>query len=215
MSNSPRSTDSPEGDNQKSQAAPDPNAILLEADSSGASDATAKQDKLPRQGIHGVQASEAMAQTDRKRVIQHKAKFQEAGSKFNLPPALLAAIASRESRGGNILKNGFGDNGHGFGIMQVDDRNPFPVEQEGGPTGQPHINQATGILRDKLVAVRQKFPDLSEVDQLQTAVSRYNGGHGKPAPDSDEGTTGGDYMNDVWARARFYARVEDWSASAS
>jgi len=189
----------------------DPNAILLEAESRGASDKTARQDKLPQRGITGVQASEAMAETDRTRVIRHKAKFQEAARKFNLPPALLAAIASRESRGGNILKNGFGDNGHGFGLMQVDDGNPFAVAKEGGPTGQPHINQATGILREKLTAVKAKFPDLSESEQLQTAVSRYNGGRGKPAPDSDEGTTGADYMNDVWARARFYARVEDWT----
>lgn len=198
-------------EDKDARAGTDPNAILFQAESNGASDATAKQDKLPQQGIHGVQASEAMAQTDRRRVIQHQAKFQVAARNFNLPPALLAAIASRESRGGNILKNGFGDNGHGFGIMQVDDRNPFPVVQEGGPAGQPHINQATGILRDKLVVVKNKFPDLSAVGQLQTAVSRYNGGKGLPAPDSDRGTTGGDYMNDVWARARFYARVEQWN----
>src|SRR4030095_2284356 len=86
----------------------DPNAILKKAESKGASDKTARQDKLPQRGITGVQASEAMAETDRTRVIRHKAKFQEAARKFNLPPALLAAIASRECRGGNILKKGFG-----------------------------------------------------------------------------------------------------------
>jgi len=37
-----------------------------------------------------------------------------------------------------------------------------------------------------------------------------HGGAGLPPPNSDKGTTGGDYMNDVWARARFYARFEDW-----
>jgi hypothetical protein len=129
----------------------DPNAILLEAESSGAADGTARQDG--QRGITGVQASEAMAQTDRKRVMQHKEKFEEAAFKFTLPPALLAAIASRESRGGNILKDGFGDHGRGFGIMQVDIGNPFPVVQDGGPAGQPHINQATGILKDKLLTV--------------------------------------------------------------
>ncbi|MEN3331072.1 MAG: hypothetical protein V7641_437 [Blastocatellia bacterium] len=191
----------------------DPNAILLEAESAGAADGTARQDGLPQRGIHGAQASETMAKTDRNRVMKHKAKFEEAARQFALPPALLAAIASRESRGGNVLKNGFGDHGRGFGIMQVDIGNPFPVVQEGGPAGQPHINQATGILKDKLRTVQGRFPDLSEVKQLQTAVSRYNGGAGKAAPDSDKGTTGGDYMNDVWARARFYARVEQWTIS--
>ena len=94
--------------------------------------------------------------------------------------------------------------------MQVDDRNPFGGH-DGGPAGQAHINQATKILSGKLNTVRQSLPDLSEVEQLQAAVSRYNGGAGKRPPNSDQGTTGGDYMNDVWARARFYARVEDWS----
>jgi LysM repeat protein len=184
------------------------NAILELFQSAGASAKTAKQDHLPG----GVASSETMAKTDRNRVMASKEKFKLAARDFNLPPALLAAIASRESRGGAVLKNGFGDGGHGFGIMQVDDRNPpSPVQHEGGPAGQPHINQATKILADKLKRVRQKFPDLSPVEQLQMAVSQYNGGAGKRPPNSDQGTTGGDYMNDVWARARFYARVEDWS----
>jgi hypothetical protein len=34
--------------------------------------------------------------------------------------------------------------------------------------------------------------DLSEVEHLQAAVSRYNGGGRLPPPDSDVGTTGGD-----------------------
>jgi len=183
------------------------NAILNEFESNGASAKTAKQDKLPG----GVGSSEKMADFDRKHVMAHKAKFILAANQFSLPPALLAAIASRESRGGAVLKNGFGDGGHGFGLMQVDNRNPFKVQQDGGPAGQPHINQATGILANKLAAVKKQFSGLSAVEQLQMAVSRYNGGTGKQPPNSDAGTTGGDYMNDVWARARFYARVEDWS----
>jgi LysM repeat protein len=204
-------TETSEAGGAHAESGADPNAILFQAESLGASDKTAKQDKLPQNGITGVKASEAMAQTDRKRVMQHKAKFEEAARKFNAPPALLAAIASRESRGGAVLdKKGFGDHGHGFGLMQVDIGNPFPVVQDGGPVGQPHINQATSILKDKLQAAKTKFPDLSEVAQWQRAVSRYNGGAGLAPPDSDKGTTGGDYMNDVWARARFYAREEQW-----
>jgi len=184
------------------------NAILDQFQPSGASARTAKQDHLPG----GVDSSEKMAQTDRKRVMAHKDNFIAVAQEFGLPPALLAAIASRESRGGAVLtKDGFGDAGHGFGIMQVDNRNPFPVVHEGGPAGQPHIKQATGILASKLKGIRQGFPDLSPVEQLEMAVSRYNGGAGKRPSHSDDGTTGGDYMNDVWARARFYARVEDWS----
>jgi len=184
------------------------NAILEQFQSRGATAATARQDRLPH---GGVDASEKMAETDRQCVMRHKEKLAAAAQQFALPPALLAAIASRESRGGNVLSpDGTGDNGHGFGVMQVDDRNPFPVVQDGGPFGQPHINQATDILSKKLKTVKNQHAELSEVEQLQMAVSRYNGGRGLTPPDSDQGTTGGDYMNDVWARARYYARVEQW-----
>lgn len=188
-----------------------PNAILFTYESTGASDRTANQDGLPARQIKGVKASETMAQTDRERVMNHKEKFKEAAQDFNLPPALLAAIASRESRVGNVLDvNGWGDGGNAFGIMQVD-RRFHRVEIEGGSAGQKHIDQATAILKDKLEEVERQFNNLSESAQLQTAISRYNGGRGFAAPDSDRGTTGGDYMNDVWARGRYYATVEDWT----
>jgi peptidoglycan hydrolase-like protein with peptidoglycan-binding domain len=152
-----------------------------------------------------------MANTDRQRVMRHKEKFIVAAQRFHLPPALLGAIASRESRGGNVLDhNGEGDRGNGFGLMQVDKRS-HTVRRDGGPFGQPHIDQATGILKDKLESAGRRFPALSDVEKLELAVSTYNGGKGLPPPRSDEKTTGGDYMNDVWARAQFYARVEDWS----
>jgi hypothetical protein len=184
------------------------NSILELFESAGASAKTAHQDGLPG----GIASSETMARTDRNRVMAHKAKFKIAAALHGLPPALLAAIASRESRGGAVLDhNGFGDHGHGFGIMQVDDRNPFPIAREGGPAGQPHLDQAAQILANKLQTVGQSFPQLSDVERLEMAVSRYNGGAGRKPPNSDQGTTGGDYMNDVWARARFYARTEDWS----
>lgn len=187
----------------------DPNAILFTYEPIGASVKTANQDGLPTRGILGVNASEAMAETDRTRVMAHKAKFIDAGNRFDLPPALLAAIASRESRGGNVLSHkGWGDHDNAFGIMQVDKRFHSPIETEGGQAGEAHIEQATEILRDKLDAVERHFEGLSDSQSLQAAVSRYNGGSGRLPPKSDEGTTGGDYMNDVWARARYYARVD-------
>lgn len=189
----------------------DLNAILFTYEPKGASDLTARQDNLPAQGIVGVKASEAMAESDRKRIKALKVKFIEAGKPSSLPPALLAAIASRETRCGNVLDNeGFGDHHNAFGIMQVDKRFHSPVETDDGPTGEAHIHQATGILREKLDGVNRNFEGLSDSQSLQTAVSRYNGGKKLPAPHSDEGTTGGDYMNDVWARARYYAKVETW-----
>jgi|GEM_PF-3135857 len=201
--------------NARTRRDDNPNAILSRIRTTGASDETAKQDGLPRRGIRGVAASHAMAETDRARVMRYKERFEEAGRRYGVPPALLAAIASRESRGGAALdRNGEGDNGHGFGLMQVDNRNPFRVVREGGPFGQQHINQAASILRDKLDQVRRQFPNLTPEQQLQTAVSRYNGGAGRPYPNSDVRTTGGDYSNDVIARAQYYAGRGDWSGGS-
>jgi Bacterial SH3 domain/Peptidase family M23 len=183
------------------------NAVLFTFEPRGASDRTARQDGLRG----GVSASETMAATDRARVMRFKQLFVVAASENGLPPALLAAIASRESRGGSALdEDGLGDNGHGYGLMQIDDRS-FRADTSDGPFGQAHISQASDIFKAKLSRVEDAFPSLADSAQLQTAISRYNGGRGLAAPDSDTGTTGGDYSNDVWARARFYAREEDWT----
>lgn len=189
------------------------NATLNELESTGA-DATAYQDKLPERGITGVDASEKMAETDREPVMRFKDAFVEAGNEYNLPPALLAAIASRETRGTDThLVNGWA--GNGFGLMQVDNQDGKRyVVTEGGPFGQPHINQATSILRENFDRVREQLPHLTEAEQLFTAVSQYNGGRHLSYPNSDVGTTHGDYANDVWARARYYAREEGWSTDA-
>ena len=186
------------------------NAPLDGIKTTGASNATARQDKLSG----GVDASRTMAKADQTRVMKYADRFEIAAAKYHLPPALLAGIASRESRGGAVLDaSGFGDHGHGFGLMQVDDRNPgLRVATEGGPAGQSHINQAAGILRAKLDAVVKQYPNLSAQDQLRLAVSRYNGGSGTPAV-FDKGTTGADYSSDVIARSQFY--VSRWPGHAT
>ena len=144
--------------NDTSPAPGDPNSILFKFQPKGASFATAKQDRLPEKGILGVAASRAMANTDGKHVLPLKDKFIAAGQQFNIPPALLAAIASRESRGGAVLKNGFGDHGNGFGIMQVDKR--FHVLQgTDDPFGLSHITQATSVLRASINQVQHNHPD--------------------------------------------------------
>ncbi|MEL7224404.1 MAG: hypothetical protein AAGL17_05975 [Cyanobacteria bacterium J06576_12] len=92
---------------------------LLQAKPAGASSRTASQDGL---NDGGVEASHKMARNDWPRIKPLIDRFCIAGEKFEIPPALLAAIASRESRCGNtsLLVNGWGDHGNAFGIMQVD-----------------------------------------------------------------------------------------------
>jgi soluble lytic murein transglycosylase-like protein len=179
------------------------NGILAEFHGNGASAKTAAQDHLPP----GPGASVKMATTDRARVMALKQRFNTAAAVTGLPPALLAAIASRESRCGAALDaNGNGDNGNAFGIMQVDRRSHVPAG-EPDPRSQAHIDQAAGILKAFLDRMIVKFASAPPCRQLQAAVAAYNcGASAVASPDTaDAHTTGHDYSNDVWERARFYA----------
>lgn len=194
---------------------PDPNAILRELTTTGASAETAGQDDLPP----GVESSRTMAETDAPNVLRFVDRFQIAGAEYNLPPALLAAIASRESRGGTALNDGcLGDGGAGVGIMQVDQsvRDPDEVADPGPDcAGQKHLNQAASILRGFTDQATAAHPEWSVATQLQAGTASYNAGPDQieKAPNFDEGTTGGDYSNDVWARAQFYA--DNWPLPAA
>ncbi len=179
-------------------SAPNPNAILSGYKPTGASERTARQD-----GLHaGVGASHRMAQTDLGKLKKYEAAFEAAGKKHGVPPALLAAIASRESRGGSALdRSGHGDGGNGFGLMQVDHRYH---SAKGGPYSAQHIDQAAGILKGMLNQVKKNHPDWPAAQQLRGAVAAYNSGvsNVQTIKNMDVGTTGNDYSNDVWARAQ-------------
>ena len=181
------------------------NDILSSVSADGASARTAGQDGLSG----GVSSSRTMANTDASRVLKYKDAFNAAGAKYGLPPALLAAIASRESRGGAALdSNGRGDGGNGYGLMQVDvGTRPNP---KGGPYSAEHIDEAASILKEKLDTVKAQYPNASEADQLKLATAKYNGGSGTIS-NPDKRTTGGDYSNDVIARAQTYAA--NWGAT--
>ncbi|MBD1862401.1 MULTISPECIES: D-alanyl-D-alanine carboxypeptidase family protein [Trichocoleus] len=190
-----------------------PNAILYELTPTGASAETAESDGLPG----GGESSRKMAETDAPKVLRFVERFQVAGREYNLPPALLAAIASRESRGGSALNDCLGDGGAGVGIMQVDQTVRPPAEvTDPGPdcASQEHINQAASILRGFVDQAAAAHPEWSAAIQLQAGTASYNAGPDQiEVPDFDEGTTGGDYSNDVIARAQYYA--DNWRSPAA
>ena len=197
------SADSSPGVGQPAPTAPTDDrwtVALRRARPTGASAVTAAQDGLSP----GISASQQMARTDLQRVLALKDAFVLSGKTFDVPPALLAAIASRESRCGNALTaDGTGDQGNGFGIMQVDKRFHEIV---GGPRSQAHINQATGILVNFRQQVQRKHPSWADEDVLKGALVAYNSGmrNVQTIAKMDSGTTGNDYGADVMARGQFY-----------
>jgi hypothetical protein len=159
-----------------------------------------------------------MAETDAPNVLRFVERFQVAGTEYNLPPALLAAIASRESRGGSALSDEcLGDGGAGVGIMQVD-QTVRPAEDVADPgtdcASQEHINQAASILREFVDQAAAAHLEWSAAIQLQAGTASYNAGADQiEVAGFDEGTTGGDYSNDVIARAQYYA--DNWPSPAA
>ncbi|GAA6230371.1 goose-type lysozyme [Lates japonicus] len=177
---------------------------IMRVQTSGASWQTAQQDRL---GYSGERASHTMAKTDRDRMNKYKSAIIRVGNAHEIDPALIAGIISRESRAGNALVGGWGDNGKAWGLMQVD------VTPDGGrhtPKGdwnsEEHLHQGTEILVYFINRIRQKFPGWSREQQLKGGIAAYNMGDGNvhSYDNVDENTTGKDYSNDVVARAQWY-----------
>ncbi len=189
-----RETAEPEGENRWL-------AALKKAPTTGASAATAAQDHL----TPGVEASQHLAKADLERVKKLAVRFQSAAAKFELPGALLAAIASRESHCGAALKDGWGDRGNAFGILQID-RRSHDLDGLPDPESEAHIEEAAAIVNENLQRVAELHPDWEDEFILKGAAVAYNAGtiNVRTKEKMDIGTTGNDYAADVIARAQYY-----------
>jgi soluble lytic murein transglycosylase-like protein len=125
--------------------------------------------------------------------------FSAAARQTGIDRNLLLAVASRESAMGKTLSpTGYGDNGNGIGIMQIDRRY--------------HPNYAAGYLPLDTYANVQKGAEIlrSELDRYggnrQYALDAYNAGAGNVAAGVNQGmgpdfyTTAGNYGSDVLRR---------------
>jgi soluble lytic murein transglycosylase-like protein len=158
-----------------------------------------------------------MAQTDLDRVKAITNVLCTAANKFGVPAALIAALASRESRCGNVLTpQGWGDNDNAFGILQVDKRFHAPegtVDSTGKPTptSLEHIEQATDIFVEYLNQIEKDHAAWEDEFLLKGALVAYNAGVSTVQTKNgmDIGTTGDDFGSDVIARAKFYLNHVD------
>ncbi|XP_023845224.1 lysozyme g isoform X1 [Salvelinus sp. IW2-2015] len=175
---------------------------ITKVDTSGASEITARQDKLT---VQGVDASHKLAEHDLVRMNKYKKLITKVGQKHGLDPAIIAGIISRESRAGAVLDNGWGDHGNGFGLMQVDKRYHKIV---GTWDSEEHISQGTEILIEFIRRIQAKFPAWPKEHQLKGGISAYNAGdkNVRTYERMDVGTTGDDYSNDVVARSQWFKR---------
>lgn len=140
-----------------------------------------------------------------------KSKFESASKRTGVPTEVLAGIASRESHAGKSLnKEGFDPDKKAFGVMQVDGRY-HQLRGTESPKSQAHINQAAEIVRDNKKLMDKRFPNWTEEQRWRAAAAGYNMGPGnvKSLDHMDQGTTGGDYSEDVMKRAKAFRLIKD------
>jgi len=149
--------------------------------------------------------------------------FHEAANDYDFPIATLLALGSRETN----LKNIVGDGGHGYGIMQIDDRS-FPDWCHSGTWQDARADILKGALvldakRQQIRAGQGKLlniggesftgkPDLTQDEVLRTTLAAYNSGLWAyysltKSNDPDARTTGRDYSADTLARAAVFAQL--------
>lgn len=132
--------------------------------------------------------------------------FQQASQRYNIPVALLLAIASRESGMGLALDaNWTGDNGNGIGIMQIDRRyHPEFTSQTTNNDHQANITYGAKFLSGLI----RQFPG-----NRPAAIAAYNAGAGRVRSalaaglSPDAVTTGRDYSVDVLRRMQIIESI--------
>ncbi|XP_071106092.1 glycine, glutamate and proline-rich protein-like [Haliotis cracherodii] len=178
----------------------------------GASTKTSLQDQLK---VSGVAASQSLVAADLAELGKLKNIIVKVGESLNISPALIAAIASRESRAGRLIKStqGYGDGGNGYGIMQCDINTSGVDWKKHAWDSEGHIKQAIqDVLIPKITGVQNKHPNWTKEQQLQGGIAAYNFGvkNVQTVAGTDVGTTGDDYSNDVIARAQHLIDCHGW-----
>lgn len=136
-------------------------------------------------------------------------------ARYDHRPEVIAGILLRESRGGEILdEEGLGDQKHGHGLMQVDDRSFAAFcSSEKWKDPAANIEFGAGVLDMKRTYLFARTKGLAEQELERAAIAAYNCGEGRvlqsimEGEDVDTHTTGGDYSRAVLAYAGAYAAI--------
>lgn len=148
--------------------------------------------------------SDLRLQFKRAKAVGWLETFTKCSHKYSIPLEILLGVGSRETNIRNIL----GDDGHGHGIMQVDDRS-YPLWCKSGEWMDPHksIDMGAYVLSLK-IAKASKTGNAA----LRVGIASYNVGS-KAIEDylrfknPDRRTTGHDYSADVLRRAKVFRGI--------
>jgi membrane-bound lytic murein transglycosylase MltF len=175
---------------------------LFDLKTAGMGAKMAKAEGLPVEQCGRIN-SRIVALRDLERLEEYEGHFLACAIKYDIPGSLLAAICSRETHGLNIV----GDNGHGRGLMQIDDRFHEIAKTIDVMDHGQNIEYGSQLLADYWRIIRQSL-SWPPVVALLGAVAAYNSGisNVRTIARLDVGTTNGDYSSDVWARAQAFEK---------
>nr|AFQ35865.1 goose-type lysozyme 2 [Mytilus galloprovincialis] len=168
----------------------------------------------------GMAGSHQAIDQDIAEINKRKSCYVQAGAANCIHPAVIAGLASRESRAGKLLysTSGWGDHHNAYGIMQCDiNANPLHSIHKTCTSYHwdscAHINAMTAhVLVPNIQGVKRKHHSWPDAQALQGGVAAYNFGLGNVQSwgGLDVGSTHNDYSNDVIARAQWLISHYHW-----
>ncbi|KAM6288524.1 lysozyme g-like [Spheniscus humboldti] len=144
------------------------------------------------------------AEADIVRLRKYETPIKRVARNLCLDPALIAAIISQESRVGLLLDNGWDQERHKYGLMQLggQQHQPFGVWDS-----EEHINQCSTILVLAINEVRARHPTWTWDQQLRGGICTYRAKMGNFQPyEEDPCERDNYYVNSVIRRAQYFKR---------
>ncbi|MCH2045042.1 MAG: peptidoglycan-binding protein [Saprospiraceae bacterium] len=145
---------------------------------------------------------------------------KKVAQKYDIPPAVIAGIGSRESHWGLALTppgpSGTGDHGHGRGLLQIDDRWHVPFVESGKwAVAKENIVYGAAVLKNCMNYFVKKAGWKPGFKLIKAGCAGYNCGP-RRAWDGyrmgygvDYYTTGRNYSKDVLERAGWF-QLHGW-----
>ncbi|KAM7128699.1 lysozyme g-like isoform 1-T1 [Ciconia maguari] len=157
--------------------------------------------RAPDCGLAMVQRT---AEADIVRLRRYEIPIKRVARNLCLDPALIAAIISQESRGGLLLDNGWDQDRHKYGLMQIDRQRYQPF---GMWDSEEHINQCSNILVLSMNEVRARHPTWTWDRQLRGGICTYRAKMANlQVYEEDPCDRNNYYVNSVIGRAQYFKK---------
>ncbi|XP_021146255.1 lysozyme g [Columba livia] len=144
------------------------------------------------------------AEADIVRLRKYEIPIKRVARNLCLDPALIAAIISQESRAGLLLDNGWDQERHKYGLMQLGRQQQ---QSFGMWDSEEHINQGSTILVLSINEVRARHPTWTWDQQLRGGICTYRAKMGNlQVYEDDPCDRDNYYANSVIRRAQYFKR---------